>query len=96
MSTIKHGQILLYFCFNKIIKRSETSFQPFALNQKHARNAYHTSIWQGMPMMTSKKNYKNFTKTQKSGYLENKTLFLQINKFIDYISRATLLQKIVL
>ena len=39
----------------------------------------------------------DFTKTQKSRYLENETLFyLQVKKFIDYTLRATLLQKIVL
>ena len=38
----------------------------------------------------------DFTKTQKSRYLENKTFFLQIKKFINYTSRATLRQKIVL
>ena len=35
----------------------------------------------------------DFIKTQKSRYLENKTFFLQIKKFIDYTSRATLLEK---
>ena len=39
----------------------------------------------------------DFTKAQKSRYLENETLFfLQIKKFINYTLRATLLQKIVL
>ena len=39
----------------------------------------------------------DFPKTQKSRYLENKTLFdLQIKEFINYTSRATLWQKIVL
>ena len=39
----------------------------------------------------------DFTETQKSRYLENETLFsLQIKKSINYISRATLWQKIVL
>ena len=39
----------------------------------------------------------DFTKTQKSKNLENETLFfLQIKKFINYTSRATLLRKIVL
>ena len=38
----------------------------------------------------------DLTKTQKSRYLENKTLFfLQIKKFLNYISRATLCQKVV-
>ena len=31
-----------------------------------------------------------FTKTQKSQYLENETFFLQIEKFINYTSSATL------
>ena len=36
----------------------------------------------------------NFTKTQKSRYLENETLFfLQIQNFISYTSRAALWQK---
>ena len=49
-----------------------------------------------MPMMTSQiLKSGDFTKTQKSRYLENETLFfLEIKKLINYISRATLLQKI--
>ena len=36
-------------------------------------------------------------KTQKSGYLENEILFfLQIKKFINHTSRATLWQKLIL
>ena len=48
-----------------------------------------------MPMMMSKiLESVDLTKTQKSRYLENETLsFLQIKKFINYTSRATLLQK---
>ena len=39
----------------------------------------------------------DFPKTQKLRYLENKTLFfLQIIKFVNYTSRATLWQKLVL
>ena len=39
----------------------------------------------------------DFTKAQKSRYIDNKTLFfLQIKKFINYTLRVTLLQKIVL
>ena len=42
-------------------------------------------------MMTSQiLQLVDFTKTQKSKYFENKTFFLQIKKFINYISRATL------
>ena len=39
--------------------------------------------------------FVDFTKMQKSRYLENETFFLQIKK-INYKSRTTLLQKIVL
>ena len=48
-----------------------------------------------MPMMTSQiLKSVNFTIKQKSRYLKNETLFLiQIKKFINYTSRATLLQK---
>ena len=36
----------------------------------------------------------DFTKTQKSRYLENETLFfLQLKKIIDYTSRATFMTK---
>ena len=43
-------------------------------------------------MMTSQiLKFVDFTKTQKSRYLENETLFfLQIKKFINYTLRATL------
>ena len=38
-----------------------------------------------------------FTKTEKSRYFENETLFfLQIKKFINYMSPAALWQRIVL
>ena len=43
MSTIEIDQISLYCYFNKIIKRSETSFQSPALKQKHVRNVCHTA-----------------------------------------------------
>ena len=42
---MKNGQILLYCCFNEIIKESGTSFQSPALNQKHLRNFYPTAHW---------------------------------------------------
>ena len=45
MSTIKNGQILLYCCFNKIIKGPGTSFQSPALSQKYVRNACHTLVF---------------------------------------------------
>ena len=35
----------------------------------------------------------DFTKTQKSWFLENETFFLQIKKFINYTSRGILWQK---
>ena len=61
---------------------------------KHKCNFHYVAI----PMMTSQiLKSVDFTKTQKSRYLENKTLFfLQIKKIINYTSRATLLQKKVL
>ena len=37
----------------------------------------------------------NFTKLQKPRYVENETFSLQIKKFINYTSKATLWQKIV-
>ena len=43
MSTIKNGQTLLYYHFNKIKKEPETSFQSQAFSQKHARNVFHTA-----------------------------------------------------
>ena len=48
-----------------------------------------------MPMTKSKiLNSVDFTKTQKSRYLKNETIFsLQIKKLINYTSRATLWQK---
>ena len=48
-----------------------------------------------MPMMTSQiLKSADFTKTQKSRYLENETLlFLQMKNITNYPSRATLLQK---
>ena len=51
-----------------------------------------------MPMMTSHVlKSVDFEKPQKSRYPKNETLFfLQIKKFINYMSRAPLLQKIVL
>ena len=51
-----------------------------------------------MPMMTSQiLKSVDFTKTQKTRYLENETLFfLQIKKFINYTLKVVLLQKIVL
>ena len=113
MSTIKNGHISLYCHSNKIIKGPGTSFQSPALSQKHVRNVCRTADWHlnnlrnnykcnlhyaTMPAMTSQiLKSVNFTKIQKSRYLENKTLFfLQIKKIINYSTRATLWQKVVL
>ena len=42
-------------------------------------------------MMSQILKFVNFTKTQKSRYLQNETsFFLQIKKFINYTSRATI------
>ena len=51
-----------------------------------------------MPMMKSQiLGSVDFTKSQKSKYLENETsFFLQIEKFINYTLKATLWQKTVL
>ena len=50
-----------------------------------------------MPMMTSQiSTFVDFTKTQKSRYLEKETFSLQIKKFINYTPRATSWQKILL
>ena len=51
-----------------------------------------------MPMVTPQiLKSVDFTKAKKSRHLEDKTLFLlQIKKFINYTSRVTLWQKIVL
>ena len=47
-----------------------------------------------MLMMTSHiSTCVDFTKTQKSRYLEKDTFFLQIKKFINYMLRATLWQQ---
>ena len=43
MSTIKNGQMLLYYYFNKIKKEPGTSFQSPAFSQKHGRNVCHTA-----------------------------------------------------
>ena len=53
--------------------------------------------YRAMSIMTSQiLKFVDFTKTQKSRYLENKTFFLRIKKFISYISRAALWQKLLL
>ena len=49
-----------------------------------------------MSIMTWMLKFVDFLKTQKSRYLENETFFLQIKKFINYISRATLWLEILL
>ena len=47
-------------------------------------------------MMSQNLNFVDFTKIQKSRYLENETFLLQIKKYINYTSRATIWQEIVL
>ena len=57
---------------------------------KHKCNFRYVAI----PMITSQTlKSVDFTKTQKSRYIENKTFLLQMKKFIYYRSSATLLQK---
>ena len=67
-----------------LIRLPEQGFK----RNKHKWNLHYAA----MLMMTSQiLKSAGFTKTQKSRYLENKTLFfLQIKKFINYTSRATL------
>ena len=48
MSTVKNGWILLCCHFNKIIKRSGTSFQSPALSPKHVRNVIYIGIYTGI------------------------------------------------
>ena len=43
MSTIQNEPIALYFHFNKIIEKPETSFQPSALSQKLVTNVCRTT-----------------------------------------------------
>ena len=62
-------------------------FQCFGFKRnKHKCNLHYAA----MLMMTSQiLKSAGFTKTQKSRYLENKTFFLQIKKFINYTSRTS-------
>ena len=81
MSTIENDQISLYCHFNKIIKGSDSSFQSVALSQEfvlkiqkkqHKCNFHDVS----MPLMTSQiLTSDDFSKTQKSRYLENEMRF---------------------
>ena len=90
MSTIKNGQISLYYHFNKIIKGPGTSFHSPALSQNMLEmfSIQHTSSWANfiliilrihyvaMPMTTSQiLKSVDFKKIQKSRYLENKTKY---------------------
>ena len=57
---------------------------------EHKFNFHHVA----MPLMMSQiLKFIDFTKTEKSSYLKNKTSFLQIKKFTDYTSMVTLSQK---
>ena len=105
---MKNYRISLYCHFNKIMKVPGPTFQSPLLSLKHVINIFHTAHWYlakfhynfhyvAMPMVTLQMTVKtvDFTKTQKSRYLQNKTLpFLK--KCINYTSRGTLWQKIVL
>ena len=85
MSAIKNGQISLYCHFNKIIQGPGTSFQSAELSQENVRNVYHISNCNFhyvaiLMMMSQILKSVDFTKTQKSRYLESKTLFFSWNK----------------
>ena len=70
----------------------QISFHLGFKRNKHKCNFHYMA----MPMMTSQiLKYVDCTKTQ-CRYVENETFFLKIKNFINYTSRATLLQKIVL
>ena len=77
MPTIKNGQNLLYFYFNKIIKKPGTSFQSPALSQKHATNFILIVRRIHYVPMLLYQCYVDFTKKQKSPYIENKALRLK-------------------
>ena len=87
------------------MKGSGTTFQSPVMSQKmlHFDSTYNLkeiSIsvhYVAMPMMSQILKSVDFTKRQKSRYLQNETLFFFSNKkFINYTSRDTLWQKIVL
>ena len=82
MLSIKNCQISLYCHFNKIIKEPGTSLQSPVLSQKHFRNVEIPLLV--MPIMMSQiLKSVDFTKAQKSRYLENKiSFFLQIKKVV--------------
>ena len=84
---MKNYRISLYCHFNKIMKVPGPTFQSPLLSLKHVINICHTAHWYlakfhynfhyvTMPMVTLQMTVKtvDFTKTQKSRYLQNKTL----------------------
>ena len=83
MSTIKNSQISLYFHFKKIMKGPRTSFQSPALNQKmyqfdstcFKRNKHNCNFHYVTRSMMASHILKSmdFTKKEKSRYLENET-----------------------
>ena len=79
MFVILHTRCLTKFHFD-----STLGFK----RNKHKCNLHYVA----MPMITSQvSKFVHFTKIQKSGYLKNETqFFLQIKKFINYTSKATL------
>ena len=82
------------------------SYSPLVLDQisfwldvGFKRNKHECNLHYAVILMMTSQNLKSvgFTKTQKSRYLENETLFLlQIKKFINYTSSATLWLRLVL
>ena len=102
MSAIKNGQISLYCNFNKIIQGPGTSFQSAELSQENIRNVYHISNCNFhyvaiLMMMSQILKSVDFTKTQKSRYLESKTLFfLEIKKTYQLHITGYFMAKLVL
>ena len=89
----KHVRNVYHTIHYYLTKFHFDSVQGFKRNKRKCNFHY-----VAMLMMTSRiLKFVDFTKIQKSKYLENETLFfLQIKKIINYTSRATLCQKTVL
>ena len=107
MSTITNDLAILLFQENH--KRAWNQFPVSSIEPKTCQRymLYNTvvfdqiSFWQyqGFKRNNDATDFADsvdLTKTKKSRYLENETFFLQIKKIINYTSRATLLQKIIL
>ena len=84
-----------YLSDSKLIFDQVSFWQDLGFKRNKHKSNFHYAV---MLMMRSQiLKFVDFTKTQKSRYLENELLFfLQRKKFVNYTLRATLLQKTVL